>query len=343
MAHGGPLLFQPGVWRHLEGGESGEEVLHAALIAILVQQQGQQQEEEDQGGWKVLVLTRAGKDREERADTPMRPPTMPGMELEPPLPLPLPSLFLPPSPAPLPYEAPSPPARPPQLVDETPLPVKAPEVVAATGLGVGLDAFCVVLGRRAPSVPVVPSVTAAPAVGWGSALLPWAAAGEPEPEPEPPLALVGVGVLPPMLATLVGVAPLAAGVVLAPPPLPDPEPESAAVAAGGVVAGLAASETAGAELVLLLPLPLPLPFASPFALPLLPLPFPFPFDPLLPLPLFALRSTVLESVAGASSALGTRASTSSSTLPRALSPSGLTGGRRIPTTRRHELENDGGQ
>lgn len=91
---------------------------------------------------------------------------MPGMELEPP-PLPLPSLFLPalaasPFPmVPLPCKLPSLPARPPQLVDETPLPVKAPEVVAAAvapTTGVGLGPFCVVPGARAPSVTAAPAV-----------------------------------------------------------------------------------------------------------------------------------------------------------------------------------------
>ncbi len=253
---------------------------------------------------------------------------MPGTELEPPPPLPLPS-SLPPTPdAPpvptvlLPYEAPLPPFKPPQLVDETPLPVKAPEVVAAgvaSTMGVGLGPFCVVPGTRAPSVT-------APAVDWGSALCPWTTGGE------PPLALVWVGVLPPTLAALVGVAPLA-GVVTAPPLLPDPEEVEVALE---LVAGPAALEVAEDELLLLFPLPSPLPLSlplplplplllplslslllllplplssslslrfplslslslplpAPFALPLLPLPFPFPFVLLLPLPLLALGPTV---------------------------------------------------
>ncbi len=41
LADGGALLFQLGVGRHVEGGESGEKVLHTGLIAVLVQQQGQ--------------------------------------------------------------------------------------------------------------------------------------------------------------------------------------------------------------------------------------------------------------------------------------------------------------
>jgi hypothetical protein len=45
-----------GVGRHLEGGESGEKVLHAALIAVLVEQQGQEEEEKDHDGWNVSVL-----------------------------------------------------------------------------------------------------------------------------------------------------------------------------------------------------------------------------------------------------------------------------------------------
>jgi hypothetical protein len=267
---------------------------------------------------------------------------MPGMELEPPSPLPLPSLLPPASGVPmlpLPYEPPSPPVRPPQLVDETPLPVKAPEVVDAgvtPTTGVGLDPFCVVLGIRAPSV------TAAPAVDWGSALCPWTTGGEPS------LALPWVGVLPPTLTALVGVAPLA-GVVAAPPPLPDPEPASAAEpevgVAPGVVAGLAASETAAAELVLLFPLALP--FSTPLALPLFPLPFPFPFAPSLPLPLLALRPTALASVEGTSgsgdaTALGTSASASSPRLSRALSLSGPSGGRRIFTARFQELGSEEG-
>lgn len=146
-----------------------------------------------------------------------------------------------------------------------------------------------------------------------------------------------------------------AGVVTAPPLLPDPEPASAVAAAEpeeagvapGVVAGLAASETAEAELVLLFPLPLP--YSTPFALPLLPLPFPLPFALSLLLPLFALRSTVLASAVGVSSsgdaaaALGTSAFASSPSLSRALSLSGASGGRRISTACFQELGNDKGQ
>ena len=92
---------------------------------------------------------------------------MPGMELEPPPPLLLLASGASPDPTVLlPYEAPSPPFRPPQFVDETPLPVSAPEVVAAgvaPTTGVGPDPFCVV-----PGTPV----TAAAAVDWGSALCP---------------------------------------------------------------------------------------------------------------------------------------------------------------------------
>ena len=240
---------------------------------------------------------------------------------------------------PLPYEAPSLPLSPFQLVEATPFPVKALEVVVADvvpATGVGLDPFCVVAAFPAALPPALP----------------------------PPLVLACVGVLLLRLAALVGVPPLSAGVAATPPPLLDPEPESgvaaepgevvgpapgvvaglAGVVAGlaGVVAGLAgvvaglAGAAAEDEVALF---PLPLPFAIPFALPLLPFPFPLPFPLSLPLPLLARRSTAFAtgpSSSGGGAALGTSlhaelltASTSSSNLSRALSLRGPSGGRRI--------------
>ena len=233
---------------------------------------------------------------------------------------------------PLPYEAPSLPLSPFQLVEATPFPVKALEVVVADvvpATGVGLDPFCVVAAFPAALPPALP----------------------------PPLVLACVGVLLLRLAALVGVPPLSAGVAATPPPLLDPEPESGVAAepgevvgpAPGVVAGLAgvvaglagvvaglAGAAAEDEVALF---PLPLPFAIPFALPLLPFPFPLPFPLSLPLPLLARRSTAFAtgpSSSGDGAALGTSlhaellsASTSSSNLSRALSLSGPSGGRRI--------------
>ena len=293
------------------------------------------------------------------------------------LPLLPPSLFRPASAelpfpmVPLPYEAPSLPLSPFQLVELTPFPVKAREVVVADvapATGVGLDPFCVVAGAW------VLSAAAGPAVGWGSALCPCTAGGKfPEPWEEPPsppafpaalppalpppLVLAFVGVLPPTLAALVGVPSLSAGVAATPPPLLDPAPESgvaaepgeAVGAVPGVVAGFAGAAAEDEVALFPLPLPLPLPFAIPFALPLLPFPFPLPFPLSLPLPLLARRPTVFAtgpSSSGGGAALGTSlhvgllsASTSSSSLSRALTLSSRSGGRRIFAARSRAVGN----
>ncbi len=386
FADGGALLFQLGVGRRMEGGEPGEEVLDAALVAVLVEQQRQEEEEEDYYGWEKLAREWAGQNKLENGghgDIPTRPPTIAGMELEcepPALSVP-PSAFLlaseesPFPTVPLPYEVSSLPVSPPQLVEVTPLLVKALEVVAVGVFpvaGVGFDPCCVVAATWELSATPGPGPDTAPAVGRGSALCPWTAGGEfanpgeAAPLPAalpPPLVLACVGVLlPPASTTLVGVPPAA------PPPLVDPGPEPAVAAAPdgvvgaapGVVAGLAGA--AADDVVALFPLPLPfplpfplpllpLPFATPFTLALLPFPFPLPFALSLPLPLLARRSTACAAGPGPSSsrdaaALGTRsyagllsASASSSRLSRALSLSGPSGGRRIFAARSQAVGN----
>lgn len=114
---------------------------------------------------------------------PTRPPTILGVELAselPSLPLPLPVSVEFPSPrVPLPFETPEPPASPPQFGEENPSPVNVPEVDglgAVPAVGVELAPLRVVATAPVPSVTA--DADAAPAVGCGCPLCPWATGGE---------------------------------------------------------------------------------------------------------------------------------------------------------------------